>query len=382
MMVYKELNAIFERFNNMFEEYLGDKLDIEDIVFTLQRKNKVVGYLVHNSFENTEGVFKHEISLNPEYFTVKPKIEILRVFCQELLKLYRIYYGDPETLKMDYYDADWGAYMLTVGLMPSHNGKPDGKDTGKKMSSYVLPDGPFLQLCNELAEEGLLIDWFDKIPAKYEIENLMLDLYELNDVMVLEDIHHLLIEVPILKRKKVDVMSFIQCLDRNENSKKIEINEVKAEKSLIIKPHRDDNFTDNDLEVSPLITDSLVEVVTPATTDSNLDWVGKDLEDVMYDRTDIPVKKSEKNSLSHIDFSQTTPFTTPIKLTNKDQIADLLGIEKPKPPSVRRSNFKYTCGCGDEVTAPKENMRFTCNSCQMGFRCETETYESNVASSA
>ena len=382
-MVYKELNAIFEKFNDMFEENLGNKLDIDDMVFTLQRKNKVIGALTYNSFEDTDGNFKHEISLNPEYFTVKPKIEILRVFCQELLKLYRIYYGDEETLKIDFYDADWGAYMMVVGLMPSHTGKPDGKDTGKKMSSYILPDGPFLKLCNELAEDGLLIDWFDKIPTKYEIDNLMSDLYELNDVMDLGDLNPLLIEVPILKRKNVDVMSLINCLDRNETSKKIELSEVKAEKHLFVNLESEGDSSYDEYQER-----KYDQVATSTFEENRLDILAikeserndKELEDVLYNRKDAPVKTPGDIALLKANSTKTDVIPKVLQISNKEQIADLIGIEKPKAPSVRRSNFKYTCGCGNEVTASKESMRFTCNTCNMGYRCETETYEVNVAS--
>lgn len=379
MILYTELDSIFERFNQMFEDLLGDKLDRDEIVFTLQRKNKVIGCLIHNSFENTNGSFKHEILLNPEYFTVKPKIEILRVFCQELLKLYRIKFGDKETLNIDMYDADWGAYMLIVGLIPTHNGKPEGRDTGKKMSSYFEHDGPFLNLCTEMAEEGLLIEWFDKIPSKYDIDNLMADLYELNEVVMLTDIHPLLAEVPILKRKSLDVMALIGCLSLNEESKKVELNTEKARETLVVNLEVpvEEEFNE-DLPVDPKVA-QINENSAPSKTES--ERTDKELVDVMLDRKEIPVLASVKKPATHKGLEDDYVLPKTLNISSKDQIAEIIGFEKPKPPSVRRSSFKYKCGCGNEVTGAKENMRFTCNSCNMGFICETETYETGVAES-
>ena len=69
MIIYQELTKYFEKFNDMFEECLGNRLELDDIIFTLQRKNKILGYFAHKNFESQDGLFKHEISLNPEYYS-------------------------------------------------------------------------------------------------------------------------------------------------------------------------------------------------------------------------------------------------------------------------------------------------------------------------
>lgn len=349
MIVYSELQQIFERFNQMFEDCLGERLNIEDIIFTLQRKNKVLGYFNYKSFENPEGGFKHEISLNPEYFTVKPKIEILRVFCQELLQLYRIQFGDKETLKIGLYDEEWGEFMMVIGLMPSNTGKPDGKPTGKKMSSYVMPDGAFLKLCNEMAEDDLLIGWFDKIPAKYEMETLMYDLFELRDVLEMQMVHPSLIEIPILKRKNIDVLTFIECLELNKETKKIQFDIEKAE-----------------------LRNLLPQTKQPVELNED--------EDEYYQNPTFPMatRKDEfgdRDMLSVLHNPNKLEAET-FNINTKDKLAEIIGIEKPKTPN-KKNVFKYACACS-EVTSSKENLRFTCNSCTMPFRCETEVFENNV----
>lgn len=365
MIIYHELNTYFERFNQMFEECLGNRLSLDDIIFTLQRKSNVLGYFAHKKFESQDGCFKHEIALNPEYFTVKPKIEILRVFCQELLQIYRIEYGDQDSLKIGFYDDEWGAFMMCVGLMPSHNGKPDGKETGKKMSSYILPDGEFIKLCNQLAEEGLLIEWFDKIPAKYEIDHLMKDLYEIRDLIDLDNVHPSLIEVPILKRRNINVFNFLECLERNEHSKKIELNSEKAIESNIISPQPE---THDDAK------QPLSHLVHLLETESLTDLRNKMKND--YEPSESEPKKKGELKLNQVDLVDVINKQQPID--TKDKLAEIIGIEKPRPPATRKS-FKYKCGCDNEVVANKEHLRFTCNSCQMAYRCETENYEEGVA---
>lgn len=368
----------------MFEECLGNRLSLDDIIFTLQRKSNVLGYFAHKKFESQDGCFKHEIALNPEYFTVKPKIEILRVFCQELLQIYRIEYGDQESLKIGFYDDEWGAFMMCVGLMPSHNGKPDGKETGKKMSSYILPDGEFIKLCNQLAEEGLLIEWFDKIPAKYEIDHLMKDLYEIRDLIDLDSVHPSLIEVPILKRRNINVFNFLECLERNEHSKKIELNPEKAIESNIIssqpESHEDTKQPLSDL-VLLLETESLTELKEKMKNDtheyeSDEDYVSPNVFDELLDRGIVDYDLDDVHDHNQVDLVDVINKQQPID--TKEKLAEIIGIEKPKPPATRKS-FKYKCGCDNEVVANKEHLRFTCNSCQMAYRCETENYEVGVA---
>lgn len=399
MIIYHELNTYFERFNQMFEECLGNRLSLDDIIFTLQRKSNVLGYFAHKKFESQDGCFKHEIALNPEYFTVKPKIEILRVFCQELLQIYRIEYGDQDSLKIGFYDDEWGAFMMCVGLMPSHNGKPDGKETGKKMSSYILPDGEFIKLCNQLAEEGLLIEWFDKIPAKYEIDHLMKDLYEIRDLIDLDNVHPSLIEVPILKRRNINVFNFLECLERNEHSKKIELNSEKAIESNIISPQpepHDDAKQPLSHLVHLLETESLTDLrnkmkndahgyesdedyASPNVFEKPLDRGDDDVHDLNqddYEPSESEPKKKGKLKLNQVDLVDVINKQQPID--TKEKLAEIIGIEKPRPPATRKS-FKYKCGCDNEVVANKEHLRFTCNSCQMAYRCETENYEEGVA---
>jgi hypothetical protein len=52
--------------------------------------------------------------------------------------------------------------MKSIGLHPSNTGQPGGKETGGKMSHYIVPDGPFAKAYRELAATGFRLDWQSK----------------------------------------------------------------------------------------------------------------------------------------------------------------------------------------------------------------------------
>jgi hypothetical protein len=52
--------------------------------------------------------------------------------------------------------------MKTVGLAPSSTGAVDGKETGQKVSHYILPGGRFERAWRELAESGFKLSWQSK----------------------------------------------------------------------------------------------------------------------------------------------------------------------------------------------------------------------------
>ena len=52
------------------------------------------------------------------------------------------------------HNKEWADKMVSMGLQPSHTGLPGGRKTGRSMSDYILPDGPFLSACRELLSGG------------------------------------------------------------------------------------------------------------------------------------------------------------------------------------------------------------------------------------
>ena len=50
-------------------------------------------------------------------------------------------YGQPGS--RGYHNKQWAAQMKAVGLQPSSTGMPGGRETGQRVSHYVIPDGRF-----------------------------------------------------------------------------------------------------------------------------------------------------------------------------------------------------------------------------------------------
>ena len=56
--------------------------------------------------------------------------------------------------------------MLEIGLIMTDDGIKEGRTTGEKMTEIVVPDGLFIQVCNEFVDEGRTIKCSDKYAPK------------------------------------------------------------------------------------------------------------------------------------------------------------------------------------------------------------------------
>jgi hypothetical protein len=56
--------------------------------------------------------------------------------------------------KRGYHNKEWAAKMKAVGLQPSSTGMAGGKETGQRVSHYIIPDGPFTRSFATLAATG------------------------------------------------------------------------------------------------------------------------------------------------------------------------------------------------------------------------------------
>lgn len=72
-----------------------------------------------------------------------------------------------------YHNKEWGAKMIEIGLMPSHTGKPGGKQTGQQMTHYIIDGGPFDKQWQLLSDSGYTLDYQDRhIPKDDEPRKL------------------------------------------------------------------------------------------------------------------------------------------------------------------------------------------------------------------
>jgi hypothetical protein len=152
---YGELQRIYYSLNaSLFDGRLPGAL------LTLQREKKTMGYFSPARFVSVAGQKADEIALNPEYFAVRPLIELIQTICHEMAHQWQYHHGTPGRGK--YHNGQWADKMQSIGLMPSSTGQPGGARTGDRMNDYPIPAGRFLVSASELAKQTPILTWFDR----------------------------------------------------------------------------------------------------------------------------------------------------------------------------------------------------------------------------
>lgn len=167
---YEALQKAYDAFNHaLFEGQLDNSL------ITLQRRANTFGYMSYNRFISIgdNQTFTHELALNPEYFGVKPLVEILQTMVHEMCHLWQMQYGKPSI--KTYHNKEWAAKMESIGLMPSDTGRIGGKKTGQNMGDYPIAGGRFMAVSNELHSQGFIVAWYDRFKPKNTTNQGMLN---------------------------------------------------------------------------------------------------------------------------------------------------------------------------------------------------------------
>jgi hypothetical protein len=94
----------------------------------------------------------HEIALDPRQFMDRTEVEILSTLAHEMCHLWQQEHGSPS--RAGYHNTQWANKMIEIGLQPSTTGCPGGKTTGQKVTHYIVPDGPFLEVATKLVVSG------------------------------------------------------------------------------------------------------------------------------------------------------------------------------------------------------------------------------------
>lgn len=152
---YEGLDRAFNHFNDrLFENRLPP------VLFTLRAGRKTHGYFWAEQFTHREdGDTTHEIALNPA--TMDRSLEaVLSTLVHEMTHLEQQEYGKPG--KKGHHNKEWVKLMERVGLIPSNTGEPGGKQTGRQMTHYIDPEGPFVEALAELTDKGFDLPYFTK----------------------------------------------------------------------------------------------------------------------------------------------------------------------------------------------------------------------------
>ena len=79
--------------------------------------------------------------MNPVYFKGRSVEEILSTLVHEQVHVWQSAFGKPGRRR--YHNHEWAQKMKKVGFHPSDTGQPGGKETGERVSHYVIAGGPF-----------------------------------------------------------------------------------------------------------------------------------------------------------------------------------------------------------------------------------------------
>lgn len=155
---YAELQRAYDFYNNdLFDSRLPA------CMITFQRQKRTFGYYSKDRFGTRDGRKTDEIAMNPEYFAVVSMVEVLQTLVHEMTHLWQEHFGKPS--RACYHNVQWANKMEEIGLMPSHNGQPDGKRIGQSMADFVIVGGRFDQGTKRLLTSGFAISWLDRFPA-------------------------------------------------------------------------------------------------------------------------------------------------------------------------------------------------------------------------
>ncbi len=129
-------------------------------MITMQRKQGAYGYFAGDRFGMRDGGQKtDEIALNPSHFKAQTTEEILSTLVHEMAHLWQHHFGKPA--RTSYHNREWAVCMRGIGLIPSDTGQSGGKETGQKVSHYIVENGKFAKVCAELISSGYDLSYIE-----------------------------------------------------------------------------------------------------------------------------------------------------------------------------------------------------------------------------
>lgn len=155
---YAELQMAYDWFN----ETLFDNQLPQCLIVLIKKGIAVIGYFHAEQFANSENKIADEIAMNPDYIAVRTVQDTLSTLVHEMAHLWQHHYGSPGRGR--YHNKEWGRKMKEIGLHPSHTGKIGGKETGDRVSHYIIEGGLFEDHCAALLAKDFALSWHKRFP--------------------------------------------------------------------------------------------------------------------------------------------------------------------------------------------------------------------------
>ena len=152
--LYSEFTQAFDYFN---ERLFDGKLP--PVIITLKAKPRSFGHFGRARFVALADTHTttDEIAMNPSHFRTRPVAETLSTLVHEMVHLQQHCFGKPA--RAPHHNKEWAQWMKDVGLYPSSTREPGGRETGNKVSHYILPGGAFDRACTRLLATGFTLTW-------------------------------------------------------------------------------------------------------------------------------------------------------------------------------------------------------------------------------
>jgi predicted SprT family Zn-dependent metalloprotease len=145
---YGGLQQAFDHFNR--ELFDGT---LPDVFISYQRRAHSRGYFAADRYSGRGVKFgRHELALNPDGFIERSDAQICSTLAHEQAHVWQQAYGEPSA--RGYHNREWAAKMKEIGLQPSSTGDVGSRETGQRISHYIIPGGAFAQAFARLAATG------------------------------------------------------------------------------------------------------------------------------------------------------------------------------------------------------------------------------------
>jgi predicted SprT family Zn-dependent metalloprotease len=152
--LYSEFTQAFDYFN---ERLFDGKLP--RVIITLKAKPRSFGHFGKARFVALADSHctTDEIAMNPTHFRERSVAETLSTLVHEMVHLQQHCFFTPA--KAPHHNKEWAQLMKDVGLYPSSTRQPGGRETGNKVSHYIMKGEAFDRACTRLLATGFTLTW-------------------------------------------------------------------------------------------------------------------------------------------------------------------------------------------------------------------------------
>jgi hypothetical protein len=145
--------SVLQQAVDHFNKQLFDG-SLPDVFMTYQRKAHSHGSYAPDRYSGrADEIRRGGLSLNPDNFIGQTDEQIAQTLVSLMAECWQDAFGTMRSAR-GYHNKEWAAKMKAIGLQPSSTGGVGGKETGQRMSSYIIPDGAFANAFTKLAATG------------------------------------------------------------------------------------------------------------------------------------------------------------------------------------------------------------------------------------